>query len=92
VEYLFAVATDVAADDGQVCTERDRAQVVDLHVPRQGDQVQWPVQLAHGFVEQSGDDAAVHIAWRSLVGCRELDRRCRGDCFGVGCVEDEVQV
>ena len=61
---LAAFAACVAAGDSEWLIQRDGAEVVDLHVPGHGEDVERAVELAHGFVEQGRDKAAVEIAGR----------------------------
>jgi hypothetical protein len=58
-----------------------------------GEDVERAVELAHGFVEERGDDAAVDVAGRAFVHAVELEVRGGDDGLGIGCVggEDEVK-
>jgi hypothetical protein len=86
-------AAEVAADQDERLVERGGTEIVDLHVAGHGDDIERAVELAHGFVEESGDDAAVDVAGWALVHAVELEMRGGGDGFGVGRVggEDEVE-
>ena len=65
------------------------AEVVDLHVPSHGEDIQRTVELAHGFVHESGDDASVDITRRTFVEAGELEVCCGGDLF---CIDDKGQM
>src|ERR1700722_4988529 len=58
----FRRAAKVAADENERLVEGDGAEVVDLHVAGHGEDVERAVELAHGLVEEGGDDAAVDVA------------------------------
>ena len=83
----FGGAVEVTGYEDERLVERDGAEVVDLHVAGHGEDVEGAVELAHGFVEEGGDDAAVDVAGRAFVHAVELDvcgggdvvrgRRCR---------------
>ena len=86
-------AAEVAADEDEGLVEGHGAEVVDLHVAGHGEDVERAVELAHGFVEEGGDDAAVDVAGRAFVHAGEVDVGGGGDGFGVGGVggEDEME-
>jgi hypothetical protein len=86
-------AVEVARDEDERLVKRDGAEVVDLHVAGHGEDVEGAVELAHGLVEERGDDAAVDVAGRALVHAVELEVTGGGDGVGVRCVggEDEVK-
>ena len=69
VEELAAFAAEVAAGEDEWLVERGGAEVVDLHVAGHGEDVERAVELAHGFVEQGGDDASVDVAGWAFVQC-----------------------
>ena len=92
MEELAAFAANVVADDREFHRERDRAQVVDFHVARHGDNVKRPVQFTHRLVEHRGDDASVDVSRWSLVGPCELDRGRRRDRLGIARVDAEMHV
>ena len=54
----------------QRLVQRDGLQVFDGHFFGEGDDVAELVHLAHGVVEDGGDDAAVAVAGRSGVALR----------------------
>jgi len=55
---------EVAADEDQRHIEWDGTKVVDLHMAGHGKDVEWAVELAHGFVEERGDDTVGSDRWR----------------------------
>ena len=67
VKELAAFAVEVSADKDERLEERRGAEVVHLHVTGHGDDVEGTVELAHGFVEKGGDDAAVDVAGWAFV-------------------------
>jgi len=69
----FCWAAEVAADEDERLVEGNGAEVVDLHVSSHGEDVERAVEFAHGFVEESGDDAAVDVAGWALVHAVELE-------------------
>ncbi len=89
----FGGAVEVAGYEDQRLVERGGPEVVDLHVAGHGEDVEGAVELAHGFVEERGDDAAVDVAGWAFVHAVELEVCGGGDVFGVGGVggEDEVE-
>jgi len=40
-------------------------EVIDIHLPRHGDDTAGPVRLAHGLIEESGNDAPMRVSGRS---------------------------
>ena len=54
-------------------------EVVDLHVAGHGEDVEGPVELAHGLIEKGGDDATVDVARRAFVHAVELEVAGGGD-------------
>jgi hypothetical protein len=89
----FRWAAKVPADENERLVEGNGAEVIDLHVAGHGEDVQRAIELAHGFVEERGNDAAVDVARGTLVHAVELEVRCGGYGLavrGIGC-EDEVQ-
>ena len=83
----------MAADEDEGLVEGDGTEVVDLHVAGHGEDVEGAVELAHGFVEERGYDAAVDVAGRAFEHASEVDVGGGGDGFGVGGVggEDEME-
>lgn len=77
VEELASVAVGVAADERERMVERYGAEVIDLHVARDGEDVERAVELAHRLVEKCGDEAAVDVAGWAFVKLLELNVRCR---------------
>ena len=67
VEEFSAFTADVVTDQGEWLVEWRGVKVVDLKVAGHGQQLQWAVELAHGLVEQSGNNAAVDISGWALV-------------------------
>jgi len=93
VEELATFSAEMAADEDERLVERGGAQIVDLHVAGHGEDVERAVELAHGLVEDSGDNAAVDMSRWAFVHSVELEVGGGGDGFGVGGVggEDEVK-
>jgi hypothetical protein len=93
MEELAAFAAKMPADNDKRLEERDWAEVVDLHMASHGEDVERTVELAHGFVEESGDKTSVEIAGWAFVVAIEFDM---GGCDGVlrvvcVCGEDEMK-
>ena len=93
VKELSSFAANMAANENQGLMERDGAKVVNLHVPGHGEGMERAVEFAHGFVEQSGDDAAMDVSRWPFVQTGELD--IAGDDGGIWMSgvggEDEVE-
>ena len=70
---LAAVNADFPAFDVQRFMQRNGLQVFDSHFFGHGDNVAQFVHLAHGVVEDGGDDAAVAVAGRSGVALAEFE-------------------
>jgi hypothetical protein len=89
----FGGAAQVAGYEDERLIERGWLEVVNLHVAGHGEDIEGTVELAHGFVEERGNDAAVNVALRAFVHAVELEVGGGGDGFGVGGVggEDEVE-
>ena len=92
-----------AAFYAQGFVERDRLQVFDCHFAGQGDYMVELVYLAHGVVEDAGDDAAVAVAWGSGVALAEaeaadeglagfVEREFQAHAFGIVHAADEAVV
>jgi hypothetical protein len=75
VEELSSFAVQVAACEYERLEERDGLEVVDLHVPGDGEDIERAIDLAHSLVEKSGDDASVDIAGWTFVEAVELEVR-----------------
>jgi hypothetical protein len=88
----FGGAVEMAGDKDERLIERHGAEVIDLHVAGHGEDVEGAVKLAHGLVEECGDDAAVNVAGRAFMHAVELDLCGGGDVVGVGCVGGEGEV
>ena len=69
----FCWTAEVAADEDERLVEGNGAELVDLHVASHGKDVERAVELAHGFVEEGGDDTAVDVARWALVHAVELE-------------------
>ena len=93
VEELAALAAEVAAGEDKRLVERDGTKVVDLHVAGHGEDVEGPVELAHGLVEERGNDATVDVPRGAFVEAVELELGGGDGDLGVGGVsgEDEMQ-
>jgi len=95
VEELAAVlslAAEVAGGEGERGVERGGAEVVDLEMAGHGEYGEGAVELAHGLVEEGGDDAAVDVAGRTLMEFGEVDDGLGDGVFGVRGVEGELEV
>ena len=73
VDVLAAVDADFPALDVQRLVQRDGLEVFDGHLFGEGDDVVQLVDLAHGVVEDGGDDAAVAVAGRSGVAFAQAE-------------------
>jgi hypothetical protein len=80
--------SDFAAFDAQRFVQRDGLEVFDRHFAGESDDVMELVDLAHGVVEDAGDDAAVAVAGRSGVALAEAEAADEGLA---GFVEDEFE-
>jgi hypothetical protein len=58
-------------------------EIVNLKVAGDGEQAEGTVELAHGLVEDGGDEAAVDVARGALVDLGEVDGGGRGAGGGV---------
>lgn len=92
VEELAPLAAKVARGKSERSVQRRRTQIIHLHVTGHRQRVQRTIQLAHGFVEQRGQDAAMNEARRPFVDARELDRAGGRDVAGVGGVNGEGEL
>jgi hypothetical protein len=73
VDVLAAVYADFPALDVQRFVQRDGLQVFDCHFFGQSNYVVEFVDLAHGVVEDAGDDAAVAVAGGSGVAFAQAE-------------------
>ena len=76
-------AVEMAGDEDQGLIERHGPEVIDLHVAGHGEDVERAIELAHGLVEERGDDASVDVAGRAFVHAIKLDLCGGGDRGGV---------
>jgi len=83
-----AALFDFAALDAERFVQRDGLEVFDRHLAGESDDVMELVDLAHGVVEDAGDDAAVAMAGRSGVALAEAEAADEGLAFFV---EDELE-
>jgi hypothetical protein len=74
---------DSAALDTQRLVQRDWLEVFDGHFAGKCDDVMQLVDLAHGIVEDAGDDTAVGVAGRSGVTLAEAEAADEGLAFFV---------
>ena len=79
---------DFAAFDAQRFVQRNGLEIFDRHFTREGDYLVELVDLAHGVVEDAGDDAAVAVAGRSGVAGAEAEFADEGLALFI---EDEFQ-
>jgi hypothetical protein len=95
VADLSDVMVNASADEAvttfgdERLTERNRAQIFDLHFASECDDVAELVGLAHGFVEDRRDNASVSVAGRSYVAFGQLET---GHEAAMGFVELEVEM
>jgi hypothetical protein len=92
VEELAAFAAEVVGGEGERGVDGSGAEVIDLHVAGHGEDVERSAELAHGLIQEGGDDAAMEEAGGTFIGARKLDR-CGG--LGVGGIDGvdlEVQM
>jgi len=89
----FGGSSEMTCDKNERLIERGGFKVVDFHVAGHGEDVERTIELAHGFVEECGDDASVDVAGRAFVHAIELEMCSGSDVFGIGGVggEDEVE-
>jgi len=59
--------------DGERLAQRNGLEVFNLHGTGEGQHVAEFIHLAHGFVQDGGDNAAVRVARRSGVFTRQLE-------------------
>ncbi len=55
----------VAGGENEWLTERDGTQVLDVEGAGHGDDAASAIGLAHGFVEEGGNDASMGVTWRT---------------------------
>jgi len=70
---LASMHTDFAAFDAERFVQRDGLEIFDGHLAGEGDDVVQLADLAHGVVEDAGDDAAVAVAGRSGIALAEAE-------------------
>lgn len=75
VEELSSFSAQVTAFELKRLKEGDGLEVVDLHVAGDGEDIERAVDLAHGLVEKSGDDASMDVAGWAFVEAVELEVR-----------------
>ena len=90
MEQLSALTAQMGADEDQWLVKRGGAKVIDLHMPSHGEDIERAVELAHGFVHESGDDASVDITGRPFMQASELQVCCGGDLLVIDC-EGEME-
>ncbi len=90
MEQLAALPAQMGADEDEGLVERGRAKVIDLHMPSHGEDIERAVELAHGFIHESGDDASVDITGWPFMEASELHVRRGGDFFVID-GEDEME-
>ncbi len=73
INVLAALYFFLARLHAQWFVERDGLEVIDGHLAGNGDDVPQHVHLAHGFVEDGGDDAAVGVSGRAGVALAESE-------------------
>jgi len=78
VDVLASFYFFLARLDAQRFVQRDGLEVVDGHLGGNGDDVAQLVHLAHGFVEDGGDDAAVGVPGRAGVALAEAEAADEG--------------
>ncbi len=88
VDVSASALFDFAAFDAERRIQRDGLEVFDGHFAGEGDDVMELIDLAHGVVEDAGDDAAVAVAGRSGVAFTEVETADEGLA---GLVEDELE-
>jgi hypothetical protein len=88
VDVGAAALFDFASFDAQRLVQRDGLEILDGHFAREGDDVMEFIYLAHGVVEDAGDDAAVAMAGRSGIALAEAEAADKGLA---GFVEGELE-
>lgn len=73
MEMLAAFRPNRPAHCVQLYAERDRLKVVHRHVTRQSHDSFLAVHLAHGFIQDGGDDASVYVAGRPFETARHAE-------------------
>lgn len=91
-----------AAFEEEAGFERDGKVIVDGDVARHRGDIAVTIGLAHGFVEQGGDDAAVRVAGRALELRGEIhaaddavlfvDEELQVESYGVGFAASEAAI
>lgn len=67
--------------------ERHRPEIIDLHLPGHGYDSPGAIRLAHGFIEQGGNNAAVRVSGRTGKPLGEA--RVANDRTGI--IDEETQ-
>lgn len=80
VKELASFTTKVATRHFQGLVERDRPEIVDLHVAGYSKNIERAVELAHCFIKQSGYYASMDITGWAFVGAIQLEM---GGCGGI---------
>ena len=80
---VFRWTVEMTAYEDERQVERYGAKIINLHVAGHGEDVERAIELAHGFVEQGGYDAAVDMARGAFVHAVELEVAGGGDRCGV---------
>ncbi len=57
--------------DDQGLSQRYRPEILNVHLSGEGNYVVELVYLAHGFIQDGGDDAAMRMAGRTLIAARQ---------------------
>ena len=83
------VPGDFAAFDAERLVQRDGLEIFDGHFARERNHLVQLIDLAHGVVEDAGDDAAVAVAGRSGIAVAEPEVADEGL---TGLIEDELEV
>lgn len=73
VDVAASVQALLCAGDSKRLAQRDRLKVFDFHGRSERQHIAEFVHLAHGFVQDGSDDAAVRVARRASVFARQLE-------------------
>jgi len=93
VEELASFAAQMPAGEDERLEERDRLEVVHFHVASDGEDIERAIEFAHRLVEQSGNNAAVDVSWRTFMKPIQLKVRGGYRVAWIFCIrgEDEVK-